>query len=63
MTTIVVPLSAFLRFILVSHFKALRATGVGMNLSPFVSKLIWSFVSSLFERFFYVFFVCDYCDS
>ena len=26
-----------------------------MNLSPFASKLIWSFVSSLFERFFMCF--------
>jgi len=26
-------------------------TGVGMNLSPFASKFIWSFVSSLSERF------------
>ena len=30
-------------------------TGVGMNLSPFARKLIWSFVSSLFERFFMFF--------
>ena len=30
-------------------------TGVGMNLSPSASKLIWSFVSSLFERFFMFF--------
>ena len=26
-----------------------------MNLSPFASELIWSFVSSLFERFFMCF--------
>ena len=30
-------------------------TGVGMNLSPSARKLIWSFVSSLFERFFMFF--------
>ena len=38
-------------------------TGVGMNLSPSASKLIWSFVSSLFERSFMFFsFVSLYCD-
>ena len=30
-------------------------TGVEMNLSPSARKLIWSFVSSLFERFFMFF--------
>lgn len=32
-------------------------TGVGMNLSSSAPTLIWSFVSSLFERFFMFFFV------
>ena len=32
-------------------------TGVGVNFSPFARRLIASFVSSLLERFFYVFFV------
>ena len=29
----------------------LSSLGVGMNFNPFASKLIWSFVSSTFERF------------
>ena len=32
-------------------------TGVGINFSPFTRRLIASFVSSLLERIFYVFFV------
>ena len=37
-------------------------TGVEMNLSHSASKLMWSFVSSLFESFFMFFFVSLYCD-
>ena len=37
--------------------------GVGINLSPFASKLIWSFVSSTFERVLICFLSASVCSS
>ena len=39
----------------------LFVTGVGMNLSSFAIKAVWSFESSLFERFFICFLFASVC--
>ena len=53
------PIAFFLR-IAQNHARVVALCvfmGVGINFSPFTRRLISSFVSSLLERFFYVFFV------